>query len=400
MSNPFRILGNAEPFFRAVFSGIEFPIKDRDDLIKKAGGPDRLVIITDPSGNELVHSLLDLLAVWPELDTFFPMRSAEAVAKQFATLEVRRRSERKTSPLLKIGGKNLAKIVRKRPLPVPSLEPIIRFSGFPKEAPTSTALLKAFAAPEGQKILRRMDATNVAVVMLEYIKFILQWIENYHRDAALSAAAEAEQYATQAENAANAAQNSEKNVASSTTNAIAQQHVDQTCAYASQAQSAAQQAVNAAASACAHASSVPQNVEAQQACGKAQSAAAKAQAAAIKAAQACSRAQDIASISIVTICGHVNEEDPCCDDDVDGATIEICNLNYPEIPCATAKTDKNGNYCVTGRFGHSSRVGCASVRVTMYSGPDWGDLALSKNITVCSQSPTNVNFSFDVPGVE
>lgn len=51
------------------------------------------------------------------------------------------------------------------------------------------------------------------------------------------------------------------------------------------------------------------------------------------------RARDIASISIVIICGHVNEEDPCCDDDVDGATIEMCNVYYPEIPCQTTTTD-------------------------------------------------------------
>ena len=45
------------------------------------------------------------------------------------------------------------------------------------------------------------------------------------------------------------------------------------------------------------------------------------------------RARDIVSITIVIICGHINKEDPCCDDDVDGVTIEAYNVYYPEILC-------------------------------------------------------------------
>ena len=85
---------------------------------------------------------------------------------------------------------------------------------------------------------------------------------------------------------------------------------------------------------------------------------------------------------------------------MDGATIEVCNVYYPEIPCQTTTTDGNGNYCVTGRFGHSSRVGCANVQVIMLSGSGWGNISQTKQVTVCSHSPSNVNFSFDVPGSE
>jgi hypothetical protein len=235
---------------------------------------------------------------------------------------------------------------------------------------------------------------------MEWARELAEAIANQHREAALAAAASAKAHAVAAENAANAALSSEKDVGASNTSAQAQQAVDQTCASATQAASEAQAAANDAATACAHAGSVPGNVEAQNACSEAQSAAIRAQSAANLASSACNRARDVASIGFAFIHGHVTEEDDCCDDDWSGATIEVVNVNYPEIPAQTTTTDGNGNYSVTGRFGHSSRVGCSVVRVTMYAGADGGDVSQSKQVTVCSSSPAAVNFTFDAPGSE
>lgn len=398
-SGPFSVLGKGAPIFRAIFAGVEFPVKDRNDLIDKAGGKEKIVIVPGPAGGEVVYSLLDLLDAFPELNRLFPMESIEDLVKKFAVIEVRRRREHKTSPLLKIGGKYMTKLSRERLLPIHKPELKIQFTGLADETATGAALLKTLTMNEGLKILKAMP-DNIYQVMVKWLEWVLVNVENYNRDAALAAAAAAENYANTAESAANTAQNATQNVGAASTNAQAQQAVDQACASANQATSAAQQAANAAATACAHAGSVPNIIEAQTACSNAQTAAARASAAATLAQGACQRAHDIASISIVTICGHVNEEDPCCDDDVDGATIEVCNVNYPEIPCQTTTTDGNGNYCVTGRFGHSSRVGCANVRVIMLSGSSWGNISQTEQITVCSHSPSNVNFSFDAPGSE
>lgn len=398
-TDPFSFLGKGAPIFRAIFAGVQFPIKDREELISKAGGKERLIVVSDSASGEIVYSLLDLLDAFPEIEKLFPMKSAMDLVKKFAAIEVRRKREHKTSPLLRIGGKHMAELNRERPLPVQEPKAIMQLAGLADETATGATLLSTLAKKEGLEILQGMPADTYKA-MVQWVEWVVQTIIDYHRNAALAAAASAEQQANAAEAAANAAQNATQNVGAAGTNEQAQQAVDQACSAAAQAANAAQQAANAAASACAHAGAVPSVIEAQTACSNAQTASARASAAATRAQGACQRARDIASISIVTICGHVNEEDPCCDDDVNGANIEVCNVNYPEIPCGTASTDGNGNYCVTGRFGHSSRVGCANVRVTMNSGPSWGNISQSKQITICNHSPSNVNFSFDAPGVE
>jgi len=401
--DPFCVLDKGAPIFRAIFTGVEYPIKDRKDLISKAGGQERLVAIPDPSGGQRVYALGDILDAFPQLDKLFPIETATGLVRKFAALERQRRKEGKPSPLLKIGGEHMAKITRERSweevkrLTREKLE--IPFIGRPKEATTGLELLKAFKNNEGLKILKG-GPDNVSLILGDWLKWLVEFIENYNRDAALAAAASAQQQANAAETAANTAEDRVQDVAGASTNTQAQQAVSEVCASATEAGTAAQQAANFAATACAHAGSVPDNIEAQTACSNAQAAAAQANSAANRAQDACDTAQDIASISIVTICGHVNEEDPCCDDDVDGASITVCNIDYPEIPCQTTTTDGSGNYCVTGRFGHSSRVGCANVRVTMNSGSGWGNISRTRQITVCSSSPANVDFSFDVPGAE
>lgn len=110
--------GQRMSIFRAIFAGLEFPIKDRNDLIDKAGGKERIVIVTEPAGGEVAYSLLDLLDAFPELNKLFPMESVKDVVKKFAVIEVRRRRERKISPLPKIGGKHMAKLSRECPLPI------------------------------------------------------------------------------------------------------------------------------------------------------------------------------------------------------------------------------------------------------------------------------------------
>ncbi len=401
-TDPFAFLGRGGPIFKAMCAGLEFPISNKEEFIVKAGGHSRLIIIPNSDGSETVYNLLDILEAFPEIDKLFPMKSVKDLVRKFAAIERRRKREHKTSPLLKIGGRHMKEVMAKCSAPESKEIKEISMqyhSGFPEEAGTSTILLKTLSSKESKEMLSGMPETT-RLVMQNWIDWIVQIIVDYHRDAALAAAASAESYAADAEAAATVAQDATRDVAGASTNQQAQEAVDRTCAAASQAADAARLAANAAATACAHAGSIPNVTEAQTACSNARTASATASAAAARAQGDCARARDIASISIVTICGHVNEEDPCCDDDVNGASIEVRNVDYPEIPSATAITDGNGNYCVTGRFGHSSRVGCAHVTVTMNSGSGWGNISQTKRITICSHSPADVNFSFDAPGTE
>ena len=395
-SDPFSLLGKGAPILRAVFNGIEYPIKDRQDLIRKAGGEDRLVIIPDPDGGERIYALLDLLEAFPELDRLFPIESPYSFVKKFAAIERRRRREGKPSPLLMIGGNHIKQLIHKRSFNkrrlreyyyVKRLEiPSIRYL---EKAETTLGLLRAFKNDEGLKIL---DEKGVS----EWIQWLINWLINYHRRSALASAAAAQEQANRAERAANEASSRVRDVAGSSTNIEGQEISDEVCAKAREAADAAERANSFAANACSHAGAIPDDVEAQTACSDAQSYASQANSAAAQAFHECELARDIASISIVRLCGHVTEEDPCCDDDVDNAYIEVCNEDYPSIPCQSTTTDSGGNYCVTGRFGHSSRIGCAHVLVSMTA---YG-VNITKRVTICNSSPHNVNFSFDAPGTE
>jgi len=399
MKDPYMVLGKAAPIFRAIFSGVNFPIQNRDDLINKAGGKERLIAVSDSDGIESVYSLMDLIDAFPQMDELFPSRTANSFVKKFATIEQRRRQELKTSPLSKIKGKNISGILKERPLLFPANEPEIPFFGLPKRSATGASTISAFTDRQSMQILARLPR-DFAEVMIDYVKSVFELIIVAERRAALAAAASAEQQANNADNAANTALDATQDVGASVTNEQAQQAVDLACASANEAADSAQQAANFAAQACAHAGAIPSDVEAQTACSNARAAASRAQAAADRARGACWRARDIASIGMATICGHVTETDPCCDDNWSGATIVVCNLTYPEIPCQTDVTDGNGNYCVTGRFGHSSRVGCSIVTVTMNAGANGGDVSYTRQIIVCTSSPPRVNFSFDAPGSE
>ena len=61
MEDPYVVLGKSAPIFRAIFSGVNFPIQNRDDLINKAGGKERLIAVSNSDGSESVYSLMDLI---------------------------------------------------------------------------------------------------------------------------------------------------------------------------------------------------------------------------------------------------------------------------------------------------------------------------------------------------
>lgn len=399
MQDPFRGLGRGAPLFRAVFCGMEFPIKDCEDLIIKAGGPERLVVISDPNGGNLAYSLLDLLEAWPEIDSFFPMESAEAVAKQFAKMEAGRKRARKTSPVQRIKGRHMANLMRERRPPTFDRRPIPQFPDVVAAGATDEVFLKVLRRDEGLAILRTIPDSITSKAMEAWLSWLERSIAEVHVRAAVAAAAEAQESARIAQDACTSAQNSELEAAAAPSQELARQAVDQAYSFSDQARAASWDAHNAAATACANAGAVPNSIQAQTACSQASEAAQQATRSAQGAGYWADRAMDIFCVHVVTIRGHVTESDPCCDDDWEGATITVKNLDYSEVPTGSATTDSDGNYAVVGKFGRLW-YGAAAIDVTMDAGPDAEGFSLSRIIYVENDDPPPVNFHFDAPGID
>lgn len=99
-------------------------------------------------------------------------------------------------------------------------------------------MLKTFTKNEGLKILKAMP-DNTYLVMVKWLEWVLKNLNNYHRDAALAAAATAENHVNTAESAASTAQNATQNVGAASIKAQAQQAAN---AAATLAQGACQRA--------------------------------------------------------------------------------------------------------------------------------------------------------------
>ncbi len=391
-------LGTISPVLRVLFSGLRFPIGSRVELLTALGGPTRLLTVGGSDGQASVVSPLDVMDTWSDLDSFFPMRSLQEVASR--VLANPRRYTRQLA-VTAIGSRRLSEV---------------RFGSEPElSAQDVTAGTQVLALPSGPVPAGIfLDAlgdpsilSDAGILDPDLSDALRRWNEalaaalrQRTRQQALDAARLSEDKARLAGEAQGRAAEAERAVAGARTTTETQQAVDMACAAADEARTAAEEALRAAQQAAGLAASLPGDVEAQQARERAEVAALAAMSADAQAQNSCRRARDIASIGLATIRGHVTETDPFFDDDVDGATIEVRNLGFAEIANAYGNTDGGGNYSVTGRFGHSARLGSSRVLVTMSSGSSWGDVTLSKTIEVGGDSPPAVNFSFDAPGFE
>lgn len=390
----FEILGRGAPIVRAIFDGVSFPIQNLEELIINAGGQDRIIKITEPNGIIKVFSLLDILDSVPWIRELFPFEKAEDVVVKFARSEQQRRKERRISPLLKIRNKHLMEIYSKKsiskskPITETLLEPT------PTDN-TISILLKSIQSEESLKFLNSQDLR-----VKEWMDWVVKNFIEKTKEKAINGAAKAKTLANEVNILKQKAWNAVLDVGSQTTNSLIMQKVDIVCNNANQAVSIAQQVVNAKESVYVYATSFPENTEIQMAYSEAQIAASSAQADANSALDACKRAQDIASISIVTIRGHVTEEDPCCNDDWEGAYIQVNCNDYPEIEAKSAYTDGSGNYSITGRFGHSSRIGCARIQISFTVTQYDQNPRETREITICSNNVPPQNFSFDASGIE
>lgn len=68
-------LRNSAQIFREIFYGVELPIQSVEDLIRRAGGPHRVIRISYKEFGTKVFALGDLVAAVPQLAKVFPVTS-------------------------------------------------------------------------------------------------------------------------------------------------------------------------------------------------------------------------------------------------------------------------------------------------------------------------------------
>ena len=405
--DPFGILGNGAPIFRAILAGVQFPIKNWDEAIHKAGGMKRTFRVGDGEGNTVVYSLLDAIeairGAMPEFEKRFPFQSAEEFAKSFARLEGIRVEKGEQSLLFKIGSKNLRTIIEETraeklggskrcgdaKLSKPGVSKGPGDNNEEREpAPADEPRLPADdTGPElpGESGVDRSGGGS-GVSALDWT---LMWAE-----AAASDAAESIRLQTEACALADSLAGTLRVIASKATAdddadllASARERAAQACALSREASFAYLRALAASQNARAYASRIPTNLEAQTAAANARDAASRAEEAANSAIVCCddareqlARIEGIASTSFVTIRGRVVRFNGCCESPL-GAIVYAANVTFPEIREFTDDTNRDGDFSITGRFGPHAG-GCTAVLVSIGSGSH-----PYREISVCDDDP-------------
>jgi hypothetical protein len=82
VEDAFSPLRSSAQIFREIFWGIELPIKTPDELIKRAGGPLRLITATYRETGPIVLALGDVVEAIPEFGSVFPITNFQKFASQ------------------------------------------------------------------------------------------------------------------------------------------------------------------------------------------------------------------------------------------------------------------------------------------------------------------------------
>lgn len=80
VEDAFSPLRSSAQLFREIFWGLELPIKDEDELLKRAGGPLRLIPVTYRETGPLVLALGDILPAIPDFARVFPITDFQKFA--------------------------------------------------------------------------------------------------------------------------------------------------------------------------------------------------------------------------------------------------------------------------------------------------------------------------------
>lgn len=356
----------AGPYIGAIlqqmFLGVPLPVKNREDLLAKAGA-DRLLYLSHPKYGNCVYSICDVLDAIPGVESFMPVPSVEAAARKMQRLhEI---ATKKGLPTLfeRIGVRHLRKQLAGRKPPcfdVPTVKvPPVTVKKTVIEEFKKRVADKKNLPPNGA--FKDKDQELLTVVFVDMVSDFMAALlgaqaaaseENAIVEAenAGRAAIAAEEAADQAEEAANrAAGDNMQNVQQAVTDA----HTAWVTA-AAQANLAANAAIHSRGEALRAQTGV-----ATEAAARAEAAAAEAAVQAARAEEAYYRALALSEVNTATISVHVLEDNTnwCSGTkDVPGVSVNVTNIRYPEISAKSGNTNQNGRVVISGRFAGNSEI--------------------------------------------
>ena len=94
IEDAFSSLRSSAQLFREIFWGVKLPVKSQDDLLKRAGGPLRLITASYRETGPIVLALGDIVEAIPDFEKVFPITNFQKLAE---TLEDIREEEEEDS---------------------------------------------------------------------------------------------------------------------------------------------------------------------------------------------------------------------------------------------------------------------------------------------------------------
>ncbi|HEX3070144.1 MAG TPA: hypothetical protein VHX14_16375 [Thermoanaerobaculia bacterium] len=94
VEDAFSSLRSSAQLFREIFWGVELPVKSADELLKRAGGPLRLITASYRETGPIVLALGDIVEAIPDFEKVFPITNFQKLAD---TLEEIREAEEEDS---------------------------------------------------------------------------------------------------------------------------------------------------------------------------------------------------------------------------------------------------------------------------------------------------------------
>src|ERR1041384_7564877 len=82
VNDAFAVLGSSAQIFREIFFGVELPVDSPQTLIKRAGGPLRLIEISYKEQGNRLFALADVIAAIPKFRECFPITDFEKLGLQ------------------------------------------------------------------------------------------------------------------------------------------------------------------------------------------------------------------------------------------------------------------------------------------------------------------------------
>lgn len=89
VQDAFTPLRSSSQIFREMFYGVELPVKTTDDLVKRAGGPYRLILVSYPMTGSRLFALADIVTAIPNFSELFPVENLRIFADRVEELRER-----------------------------------------------------------------------------------------------------------------------------------------------------------------------------------------------------------------------------------------------------------------------------------------------------------------------